>query len=116
MGSMNDLNVLIEQMVTEIWSRAYQLDDPRLGMFLHWLSTHSVEMKRTSGDFLDMDHIALRGLVIEEHFKLALRGWLQSIPVRGLLWEYGTVTAEIDWWRDLDPHRLNMILKPKEKK
>lgn len=109
MGSMSDLDVLIEQMVTEIWGRAYQLDDLRLQLFLGWLTTHSIEMKRTFGDFLDLDRIALRGLITEGQFRLDLMKWLQSIPVNGLLWEYTTVITEIDWWRDLDPYRLKTI-------
>ena len=111
MGSMNELNVLIEQMVSEIWVWVYQLDDPRLEMFLDWLTMHSVEMKRTFGNFLDMDHVVLRGVVIEGQFRLALKGWLQSIPVQGLLWEYKTVITEIAWWHDLDPIRLKMFTK-----
>lgn len=108
---MNELDVVIEQMVSEIWARVHQLDDPRLEMFLDWLTMHSVEMKKTFGNFLDMDHVALRGVVIEGQFRLALKSWLQSIPVQGLLWEYKAVVAEIDWWRDLDPLRLKMITK-----
>ena len=111
MGSMNEMDVVIEQMVSEIWAWVYQLDDPRLEMFLDWLTMHSAEMQRTFGNFLDMDHVVLRGVVIEGQFRLALKGWLQSIPVQGLLWEYKTVVAEIDWWRDLDPLRLKMITK-----
>lgn len=106
---MSDLDVLIEQMVTEIWGRAYQLDDLRLQLFLKWLTRHSIEMKRTFGDFLDLDQVALRGLITEGQFRLDLRKWLQSIPVKGLLWEYETVITEIDWWRDLDSYRLQTI-------
>ena len=108
---MNEMDVVIEQKVSEIWAWVYQLDDPRLEMFLDWLTMHSVEMNRTFGNILDMDHVVLRGVVIEGQIRLALKCWLQSIPVQGLLWEYKTVIAEIDLWRDLDPLRLKMITK-----
>lgn len=106
---MRDMDILIEQMVAEIWGRTLQLEDPRLEMFLEWLTTHSLELKRTFGGFRDLDRVALRRLVIEGQFRSTLRGWLQGTPVQGLLWEYEAVTAEINWWRDLDPARLKMM-------
>ena len=107
---MSDLDILIEQMVLDIWAQAYQLDDQRLGMFLDWLITHSFEMKRSLGNNIDTDPVALRGLVMQACIQSALKSWLQSLPGQGVLWEYKTVLAEIIWWRDLDPVSLKMIL------
>ena len=106
---MSDLDVLIEQMVTEIWGRARQLDDLRLQLFLKWLTTHSVEMNRTLGEHMAMNDVDIRGGSMQERFRSALKTWLRSVPVQGLLWEYETVITEIDWWRDLDPYRLQTI-------
>lgn len=110
MGSMSDLEILIKQMVTEIMTKVNQLDDPRLEMFLDWLTTHSVEMNRAIGNHIAMENVDLRGVPMQDCLGSALKGWLHSVPIQGLLWEYKTVTAEIDWWRDLDPGSLKMIL------
>lgn len=61
MGSMSELNVLIEQMVLDIVTQAYQLDDLRLRMFLNWLAAHSGSMKVLTGNVLDMDTPCFEG-------------------------------------------------------
>lgn len=104
---MSDLDVLIEQMVSDLATQAFQLDNHRLRLFLNWLMDHSSEMKVSLGTFEpgsgDTD--------MQESFRSALKIWLQSLPAQGLLWEYQTMTGEIRWWRDLDPFRLKMITK-----
>ncbi|MBN8655662.1 MAG: hypothetical protein J0M11_07995 [Anaerolineae bacterium] len=107
LGSMSDMNVLIEQMVAEISTKAFQLEDRRLRLFLNWLMDHSSDMKHSLGAF-DADP---RSAALKENFRSALKTWLQSLPAQGLLWEYQTMTGEIRWWRDLDPFRLKMITK-----
>ena len=107
MGSMNDLDVLIEKMVLDIGTQAWQLDDLRLRMFLNWLMDHSSEMKGSLGKFEPSSGDA----DMQEGFRSALKTWLLSLPAQGLLWEYQTLTGEIRWWRDLDPFRLKMIVK-----
>ena len=109
MGSMSELNVLIEQMVLDIGTQAFQLDDPRLRMFLNWLAAHSGRLKALTGNVLDMDIAVLRGSDMQEGFKSALKTWLESLPAQGMLWEYRTISVEIVWWRNLDPVRLKMI-------
>ena len=107
MGSMSDLDVLIEQMVSDLSTQAFQLEEHRLRLFLNWLMDHSSEMKGSLGMFEpgsgDAD--------MQEHFRSALKTWLQSLPAQGLLWEYQTMTGEIRWWRDLDPSRWKMIIE-----
>ena len=111
MGSMSELNVLIEQMVLDIVTQAYQLDDLRLRMFLNWLAAHSGSMKVLAGNVFDMDIAVLRGTDLQEGFKSALKTWLESLPAQGMLWEYRTISFEIAWWRNLDPVRLKMIVE-----
>ena len=111
MGSMSELNVLIDQMVLDIGTHVFQLDDPRLRMFLNWLAAHSGSMKVLTGDVLDMDIAVLRGSDMQEGFKSALKTWLESLPAQGMLWEYRTISFEIAWWRNLDPVRLKMIVE-----
>ncbi|WKZ48480.1 MAG: hypothetical protein QY306_03805 [Anaerolineales bacterium] len=108
---MNDMNVLIEQMVSDIATQAYQLDDLRLRMFLNWLTAHSGTMKVSMGNVLDMEVAALRGTDMQERFESALKTWLESLPAQGMLWEYRTISFEIAWWRNLDPVRLKMIVE-----
>jgi hypothetical protein len=107
MGSMSDLDVLIEQMVSDLSTQVFQLEDRRLQLFLNWLMDHSSQMKVSLGTFEpgsgDAD--------MQERFRSALKTWLQSLPAQGLLWEYQTITGEIRWWRNHDPSRLQMITK-----
>ena len=109
MGSMSELNGLIEQMVLDIGTQVFQLDDLRLRMFLNWLAAHSGRMKALTGNVLDMDIAVLRESDMQEQFKSALKTWLESLPAQGMLWEYRTISVEIVWWRNLDPVRLKLI-------
>ncbi len=111
MGSMSELNGLIDQMVLDIGTQVFQLDDLRLRMFLNWLAAHSGSMKVLTGNVLDMDIAVLRGSDMQEGFKSALITWLESLPAQGMLWEYRTISVEIVWWRNLDPVRLKMIVE-----
>jgi hypothetical protein len=111
MGSMNDMNVLIEQMVLDIGTQVFQLDDLRLRMFLNWLSAHSGRLKALTGNVLNLDNAVLRGADMQEQFQSALKTWLESLPAQGMLWEYRTISVEIVWWRNLDPVRLKMIVE-----
>ena len=111
MGSMSELNGLIDQMVLDIGTQVFQLDDQRLRMFLNWLAAHSGSMKVLTGNVLDMDIAVLRGTDLQEGFKSALKTWLESLPAQGMLWEYRTISFEIAWWRNLDPVRLKMIVE-----
>lgn len=104
---MNDMNVLIEQMVLDIGTQAFQLDDRRLRLFLNWLMDHGSEMKVSLGAF----EPGSGNTDMQERFRSVLKPWLQSLPIQGLLWEYQTITGEIRWWRDLDPSRWKMITK-----
>jgi len=111
MGSMSELNVLIDQMVVDIETQAYQLDDLRLRMFLNWLAAHGGRLKALTGNVLDLDIAVLRGTDMQEGIKSALKTWLESLPAQGMLWEYRTISFEIAWWRNLDPVRLKMIME-----
>ena len=111
MGSMSELNGLIDQMVLDIGTQVFQLDDQRLRMFLNWLAAHSGSMKVLAGNVFDMDIAVLRGTDLQEGFKAALKTWLEALPAQGMLWEYRTISFEIAWWRNLDPVRLKMIVE-----
>ena len=108
---MSELNVLIDQMVLDIGTQVFQLDDQRLRMFLNWLAAHSGRMKVLAGNVFDMDIAVLRGTDLQEGFKSALKTWLESMPAQGMLWEYRTISFEIAWWRNLNPVRLKMIME-----
>lgn len=107
MGAMSELDVLIEQMVSDLSTQTFQLEERRLRLFLNWLMDHSSEMKGSIETFASGSGDA----DMQERFRSALKTWLQSLPVQGLLWEYQTITGEIHWWRDLDPSRWKMIIK-----
>ncbi len=102
MGSMIDWEFLIGQMVLDISMQALQLHGISLPLFLNnRLTAHCGRVKDAT----------LRGADTEEQFKSALKAWLGSLPAQGMLWEYRLLLDEIAWWRDLDRHRLLMILK-----
>jgi hypothetical protein len=111
MGSMSDLDVLIEQMVFDLSTQAFQLEDRRLRLFLNWLTAHSGRLKAFTGDALHLDNTVFRGADMQEGFKSALKTWLESLPAQGMLWEYRTISFEIAWWCNLDPVRLKMIVE-----
>lgn len=100
---MSDLDVLIEQMTTDIHDHAIRLDDIRLRLFLNWLSAHNGKIKTDAAMLREAG----------EDFKSALQTWLISLPVQGALWEYRLILEEITWWHQLDPQRLEMVQKSK---
>ncbi|MCL4528184.1 MAG: hypothetical protein M1282_02080 [Chloroflexi bacterium] len=102
---MSELKVLVEPMVMDISSQALHLDDLRLRLFLNWLMAHSGKMKAV----IQPNVAEFQTSDMEEQFKLALRTWLEPMPVQGMLWEYRLILDEIAWWRDLDPGRLCMM-------
>ena len=118
---MNDMQILIEQMVSDISGQAVRLDDLRLQLFLNWLNAHSNKVKTITildgqvGEQIQMD-VAVRDTEsIAERLKTGLRGWFACLPMQGLLWEYHIILDEITWWRDLDHHRLVMIMGSEER-
>ncbi len=121
MEPMNDLQGLIDQMAVDISSQAVRLDDLRLPRFLAWLGAHCSKVKLAAdanesiGKQVPLDVAMDQEANIEEHLKLNLKTWFESLPLRGLLWEYRLIMDEVVWWRDLDPHRFNMILRLEEK-
>lgn len=110
MGSMSEMNDLIEQMVLDIANQARQLNNLRLRMFLKWLMAHNREMQISIGKFMEDDLSLLRAADLQEKFQMTMRTWLQSLTGQSLLWEYKTITAEIGWWRDLDSFSLKLIV------
>ncbi len=106
---MNDMQVLIEQMVSDISSQAVRLDEVRLHKFLEWLKSHSSKVKTVGQVHVEVA-VHSEGS-IDDRLKNSLKGWLESLPMPGLLWEYHLLLNEIAWWRDLDPRTLTRILR-----
>ncbi len=97
---MNDMQVLIEQMVSDISSQAARLDEVRLQKFLEWLKSHSSKVKTVEQVHIE---VAVHGEGrIDDRLKYDLKRWFESLPMPGLLWEYHLLLNEIAWWRDLD--------------
>lgn len=109
MGTMNDMHVLIEQMVSDISSQAVRLDEVRLQKFLEWLKSHSSRVKTVEQVHIE---VAVHGEgSIDDRLKNGLKGWLESLSMQGSLWEYHLLLNEITWWRELDPRTLVRILR-----
>src|SRR5262245_8590325 len=113
---MEDKQVLIEQMVSDISNQAVHLDEIRLQLFLNWLKTHSCKTPSMScpdgqaGKQTQVDSTAWFEGVVDEHFQNSFRTWLKFLPIQNMLWEYHLILGEIVWWRELDSCRLTMIL------
>ena len=101
---MNDMQVLIEQMVSDISSQAVRLDEVRLQKFLEWLKSHSSKVKTVEQVLVEVE-VHGEGS-IDDRLKNDLQRWFESFPIQGLLWEYRLLLNEVAWWRDLDPHEL----------
>ena len=97
---MNDMQVLIEQMVSDISSQAARLDEVRLQKFLEWLKSHSSKVKTMEQVFIEVAGHAEGSM--EDRLKNGLKRWFESLSIQGLLWEYHLLLNEIAWWRDLD--------------
>jgi len=109
MGTMNDMQILIEQMVSDISSQAVRLDEMRLRKFLEWLKSHSSRVKTVDQDCVE---VAIHGEgSVDDRLKNGLNRWFESLPMPGLLCEYHLLLNEISWWRDLDPRTLARILR-----
>ncbi len=92
---MSDLQILIQQMAADITAQAGLLEQVRLERFMEWLVSHSSKVR---GDGEPLTWMSTR-----EEMESKLNAWFQSLPVRGLLWEYRLILEEIAWWRDADP-------------
>ena len=106
---MNDMQVLIEQMVSDISSQAVRLDEIRLQKFLEWLKSHSSKVKTVGQVHVEVA-VHDEGSM-DDRLKNDLNRWFESLPMQGLLWEYHLLLNELAWWRDLDPRTLTRILR-----
>lgn len=107
--SMNETDILIEEIVLDIATLAGQLDELRLRMFVNWLIVHSGKAM-AAGRVAGMDLAALRGMEMQERVKSTLQSLLASLSVQDMLLEYRTISSEIAWWRDLDSIRLKAFV------
>ena len=92
---MDEIQISIEQMASGVASQAFQLEPPRLRLFLDWLISHSSMVRGSESIQLETYD--------REQVELKLTTWFQSLPANGLAWEYRLLLGEITWWRDLDP-------------
>jgi hypothetical protein len=104
MGTMNDVQVLIEQMVSDISSQTARLDEVRLQKFLEWLKSHSSKVKTMEQVFVEVAGHDEGS--VEDRLQNGLKRWFESLSIQGLLWEYHLLMNEIAWWRDLDSRTL----------
>jgi hypothetical protein len=97
---MDEIQILIDQMASDIARLSFQLESSRLLLFLEWLVSHSSKVQNNG--IIQLDDFN------REQFKINLNAWFQSLPLNGLLWEYRLLVDEIDWWRNLDPAMFAM--------
>jgi hypothetical protein len=92
---MDEMEIPIEQMASDIANQAFDLEPSRLCLFLEWLVSHSFKVQATGLSQLETND--------RKQLESNLKTWFQSLPVTGLLWEYRLLLDEVAWWRDLDP-------------
>ena len=92
------MQILIEQLISDISGQAARLDEIRLQMFLTWLAAHSSQVK--TGEQVEV--AVPEAGSIADRLRIGLKGWFESLPLQGLLWEYRLLLEEIDWLSDLD--------------
>ena len=105
---MQDIQSLIDQMVSYISAQAARLDRVRLHMFLKWLNSHSSTVRNADQHPIDLKLQNSQG--INGPLKNGLQIWFESLPFVGLLWEYQLILTEIHWWCALDDRSLLRIL------
>jgi len=112
--AMEELQILIEQMVSDISSQAAGVDEIRLQKFMEWLHAHSSRVKAANQTG---DEVTGPGEEnVHDRLRNGLRGWFESLSLQGLLWEYHLLLNEIIWWRNLDPLSLAQILESEGRK
>jgi hypothetical protein len=92
---MDEIQILIGQMASDIASQAFQLESTRLRLFLEWLVSHSSWVK--------VDGVSQIETNDRNQLETNLKTWFQSLPVNGLLFEYRLLLEELVWWRAQDP-------------
>src|SRR5258706_1680589 len=115
LGMMNELQILIEQMTSDISSQAMQLHDFRLHLFLKCLNARSILVKNITtsdgqtGKQVQVDvEVPCEGN-LDQSLKNGLRSWFESLSIPGLLWEFHLLLNEIVCGCDLDSPRLILI-------
>lgn len=101
---MDEILGPVEQMASKVASQAFELEPPRLRLFLDWLVSHSSMVRGSESIQLESCD--------REQVELKLQAWFQSLPADGLAWEYKLLLGEITWWRNLDPS--SSVLHPQE--
>jgi hypothetical protein len=102
------MEILIDTMVSYISFQADKLDDCRLQLFLKWLRSHSSAVRNAEQALVE---IRPENQVQIGSLRNSLKTWFESFSVSGLLWEYQLILTEIRWWRALDEPSLAKILK-----
>jgi hypothetical protein len=97
---MDEIQILIDQMASDVASQVFCLESSRLRLFLEWLVSHSSKVQTTGSNQLETKDT--------RQLESNLKAWFQSLPVTGLVWEYRLLLGEIAWWRDLDPASFAM--------
>ena len=106
---MQDIQNVINQMVSYVSVQATRLDQVRFQMFVKWLKSHSSAVRNAEQKPVEID--AQSKEHINGHLRHGLKIWFESLPTVGLLWEYQLILTEIHWWRALDERSLARILK-----
>jgi hypothetical protein len=92
------LQPIAAQIADIITTETRALDKSRRRLFLEWLAAHTSQ--------LECNWPAVKKGAAAESLKAGLETWLGSLPVAGMLLEYGLMLHELDWCQALDEQSL----------
>ena len=85
-------SMVVDEMVDCISTQIDTLDPRRRYMLIEWLCAHTSRVQ----------------CVI--NFREGLNGWFDAMPAECAIWEYRTITSEIDWWRGQDDNAIDRLI------
>lgn len=92
---------LVEEMVSEILQQMLELELERRRCFIDWLQAHCNRLNGGGG----FKAAASCEADLQAGLKDGLHAWFDSLPARGVLWEFRLLMNEISWWRSLHEQR-----------
>jgi len=106
--------VLVAVVLSGICYQTRALSGTRLQMFLEWLAAHCHPIGLEGPGA--QESACWDWPRVEDHLRVVLGTWLETLPLPDLLWEYHLVLTEIGYWQEIGPQQLQGILESERKR
>ena len=103
---MDEMEIPIEQMASDVANQAFDLEPSRLRLFLEWLVSHGSMVRGSESIRFETKD--------REQVESKLKAWFESLPPDGLAWEYSLLLGEVSWWGDLSPSSFALLTECRE--